>query len=86
MGQELGRVAAHGFHIGRAAGGGHEGVASFHAFHEFRGLTLRGDVGAQGHFHDVAKAQTAQGGNHFALDVGADGHTEGLAQGDGAGP
>ena len=54
-------MAAHGFHIGRAAGGGHEGVAAFHAFHEFRGLTLRGDVGAQGHFHDVAKAQTAQG-------------------------
>ena len=54
-------MAAHGFHIGRAAGRGHEAVTAFHAFHEFRGLALRGHVRAQGHFHDIGKAQTAQG-------------------------
>ena len=41
-----------------------------------------GEVGSGVHVKYLIKAQAAQGGDHLALHVGADGQAEALAQGD----
>ena len=47
---------------------------------EFCGLFHDGEVGAKVGVKHLIKAQAAQGGNHLALDVGADRHAEAFAQ------
>ena len=64
------------------AGGDHgQDAPLLHARQKLRALLHNGEVGGVVHVKDLVEAQAAQGGHHFALHVGADGHTEAFAQG-----
>ena len=52
------------------------------AAEELGALLHDGEVGGGVHVEHLVKAQPAQGGDHLALHIGADGHAEALAQGD----
>ena len=64
--------------------GGDEGqlAALLDAVEELGALLHDGEVGGVVHVKDLVEAQAAQGGDHLALHVGADGHAEALAQRD----
>ena len=65
---------------GRAGGDQRQYSAVLHSVDKLMGFLHNGHVGAEISVEYLIKAQAAQSGNHFALYVGADGHTEFLAQ------
>ena len=69
-------------HPARAAAGDEgQRAALLHPVQKFGGLLHDGEVGGVVHVKDLVEAQAAQGGDHLALHVGADGQAELLAQG-----
>ena len=63
------------------AGGEHgHGLARLDSVYELGGLLHYRQVGGDVHIEHLALTQTADCGHHFALDIGAYGHIEGLAQ------
>ncbi len=56
--------------VGRAAGGGHHFFALFHFFDKFSRFFLGGDVGSDGHFHHIGKAQFFQGTDQVVNGAG----------------
>ena len=67
---------------GGAGGDEGQGAPLGEAVDELGALLHNGEVGGGVHVKDLVEAQTAQGGDHLALHIGADGQAEALAQGD----
>ena len=66
---------------GTTAGDDGQVLPGFQPLHELGGLLHDGHVGGKVGIEYPVEAQAAQGGGHFALHIGADGHTERLTQG-----